>query len=127
MELIMTIDIKINSSEFVQGKNMGVCMIDFEGAAHSDYFNGKVIGTGVDTQRIHPDKTCFISARYMLEGVDAANNPCRIFIENNGSDFNNCKPSIVTNSPLLQDLEDATLKGTITPCDGGVIIHIYRL
>ncbi len=47
-------------------------------------------------------------------------------IENNGSDFNNCKPTIYTNSPLLADWETSDLTAKVIPNDSGVKIEIYK-
>jgi hypothetical protein len=87
----------------------------------------EVIGAGVDTQKIEKDGPAFLSARYMLEGTDADNNPCRLYIENNGSDFDNCTPTIYASSPLLADWETSPLKAKVIPCEGGVMIEIYKL
>ncbi|MCR4673430.1 MAG: DUF3237 family protein [Lachnospiraceae bacterium] len=126
MELLMKIDIVLSTTEVVEGKHQKICMIDFTGKASGPYFTGEVIGTGVDTQFIKNGVTN-LSARYMLEGTDANNEPCRVFIENNGDDFSNCKPQIVTDSKLLADWETSDLRATVTPGDGGVTIHIYKL
>jgi len=126
MELLMEIQIRIKSSQFVEGYTKDICMIEFDGTANGPYFHGKVIGTGVDTQKIEKSKQMLLSARYMLEGTDASQTPCRIFIENNGTDFDSCKPTIYTNSPLLADWETSDLRAKIIPCEGGVTIRIYK-
>ncbi|MBR1572282.1 MAG: DUF3237 domain-containing protein [Lachnospiraceae bacterium] len=127
MEHLMELNIAIREPHVVKGKTMDICMIDFTGTTQGPHFTGKVIGTGVDTQKIRPGQPMFLSARYMLEGDDAVGNPCKIFIENNGDDFDNCKPMIITDSPLLQEWEEAELKATVTPVDRGVTINIYKL
>lgn len=126
MELLMEIDIRIKGSQFVAGHTRDICMIEFDGTARGSYFNGEVIGTGVDTQKIEKTKEMVLSARYMLDGKDADGNDCRMFIENNGSDFNNCKPTIYTNSPLLADWETSDLTAKVIPNDSGVLIQIYK-
>lgn len=126
MELLMEIDIRIKGSQFVAGHTRDICMIEFDGTATGSYFNGEVIGTGVDTQKIEKTKEMVLSARYMLEGKDADGNDCRIFIENNGSDFDNCKPTVYTNSPLLADWETSDLLAKVIPQEGGVKIQIYK-
>ncbi len=126
MELLMEIDIRITGSQFVAGHTRDVCMIEFGGTANGPYFNGEVIGTGVDTQKIEKTKEMLLSARYMLEGKDSAGNDCRIFIENNGSNFDNCKPAVYTNSPLLADWETSDLSAKVIPQEGGVKIQVYR-
>lgn len=127
MELLMKIQIRIKGSQYMEGHTKNVCMIEFDGTASGPYFNGEIIGAGVDTQKIEKDGPAFLSARYMLEGTDADNNPCRLFIENNGSDFDNCTPTIYASSPLLADWETASLKAKVIPCKGGVMIEIYKL
>lgn len=84
------------------------------------------MGTGVDTQRIGQDGKTRLSARYMLEGQDAAGNACRIFIENQGSWEDGFTPRIVTDSPLLKDWETADLGATVEGIPGGVLVRIFR-
>lgn len=126
MELLMEIDIRITGSQFVAGHTRDICMIEFGGTATGPHFNGEVIGTGVDTQKIEKTKEMALSARYMLEGKDSAGNDCRIFIENNGTNFDNCKPAVYTNSPLLADWETSDLTAKVIPQEGGVKIQVYR-
>ena len=126
MELLMEIDIRIKGSQFVAGHTKDICMIEFDGTATGPYFNGEVIGTGVDTQKIEKTKEMALSARYMLDGKDSVGNECRMFIENNGSDFDNCKPTVYTNSPVLSDWETTDLTAKVIPKDGGVTIQVYR-
>lgn len=126
MELLMEIEIRIKGSQFVAGHTKDICMIEFDGTATGPYFNGEVISTGVDTQKIEKTKEMLLSARYMLEGTDAAGNNCRIFIENNGSDFDNCKPTVYTNSPLLAEWETSDLSAKVIPQEGGVKIQVYK-
>lgn len=126
MELLMEIDIRIKGSQFVAGHTKDICMIEFDGTATGPYFNGEVIGTGVDTQKIEKTKEMALSARYMLDGKDSAGNECRMFIENNGSDFDNCKPTVYTNSPVLSDWETSDLTAKVIPKEGGVTIQVYR-
>ena len=126
MELLMEIDIRITGSQFVAGHTRDVCMIEFGGTATGPHFNGEVIGTGVDTQKIEKTKEMALSARYMLEGKDSAGNDCRIFIENNGTNFDDCKPTVYTNSPILADWETSDLSAKVIPQEGGVKIQVYR-
>lgn len=110
----------------VKGKLRDVCMLSFTGKVSGKYFNGKVIGTGVDTQYSFKDKDMFLSARYMLEGKDIDGNECRCFIENNGSFDNGFIPKIVTDSPSLAEFEEAELKAEIVTKENGVIVSIFR-
>ncbi len=124
MNKILEIDVKITGYHAVDGDKNNIVMIEFNGECDCEYFKGKTVGTGVDTQTIN-NQGMALSARYMLEGVDCKGLPCRIFIENNGRDFNNCKPKIVTDSKALAFLQTSDLKATVTPVDGGVIVRIF--
>ena len=121
---LFSVDVRITGSEYVAGESGGVCMISFDGAAEGDYFRGKVIGTGVDTQRV-ADSGAILSARYMLEGTDADGCSCRIFVENNGSFVNGFVPTLVTDSRLLRRIDPASLRSAVTSCDGGVTVEIF--
>ncbi len=109
----------------VNGKPHDVGMRSFTGKVSGKYFNGKVIGTGVDPQYLTKDKKALLSARYMLEGKDIDGNKCRCFIENNGSFDNGFVPKIVTDSPALSEFEEAELKAEITAKENGVIVSIF--
>ena len=115
----------ITDTVCVKGKFHDVCMLYFTGEVKGRYFNGKVLGTGVDTQYSSKDKDMFLSARYMLEGKDIDGNECRCFIENNGSFDNVFIPKIVTDSPSLAEFEGAELKAEITAKENGVIVSIF--
>ena len=123
-ELLMEIRVTCYEPVSVEGKNKKIVMIPFGGEASGEYFNGKVVGTGVDTQKIDPDGKVFLSARYMLEGTDAAGNACRIFVENQGGWDTGFTPAIVTDSPLLADWETADLYATAEGIPEGVMIRI---
>lgn len=109
----------------VKGKLRDVSMLSFTGEAKGRYFNGKVLGTGIDTQYLSKDKHMLLSARYMLEGKDIDGNKCRCFIENNGSFDNGFIPKIVTDSLSLAEFEGAELKAEIVTEENGVIVSIY--
>ena len=74
----------------------------------------------------HSGSKVFLSARYMLEGMDAAGNACRIFVENQGGWDTGFKPSIVTDSPLLAGWETAALTAAVEGIPEGVMIRILR-
>lgn len=125
MELILTVNVRLLDSVCVRSRSCEVNMISFGGTASGAYFNGKIIGTGVDTQKITSGEA-LLSARYMLEGCDCTGAPCRIFIENNGTDLLHCTPQIVTDSKALSHWENAELSASVEPCDGGVTVRIYK-
>ena len=124
-ELLMKIRVTCNEPVSVKGANRTIVMIPFTGEATGDMFNGHVIGTGVDTQKIDRDEKAILSARYMLEGQDAAGNACRVFVENQGSWDTGFTPTIVTDSPLLAGWETAPLYATAEGIPEGVMISIF--
>lgn len=123
-KLILTINVKINGAHELSGKKNKVVMIPFSGEATGEYFTGKTIGEGVDTQII-TENSFSLSARYMLEGTDRSGKACRIFIENNGTSMENCKPRIITDSQELSFLETAKLSATVEGIEGGVRVSIF--
>ncbi len=127
MELILKVHVHVKSSDYVEGHTLNVAMLPFDGTADGPYFEGKVIGSGVDTQKIQKSGGMLLSARYMLEGTDYKNNPCRIFIENSGTDMANCTPMMVTNSPALADWETAKLMAKVSPGPEEVLIEVFRI
>ena len=122
----MEIHVDCGEAVSVRGQETAVVMIPFTGTTEGPYFSGRTVGAGVDTQRIGQDGTARLSARYMLEGQDAAGNACRIFIENQGSGKEGFTPRIVTDSPLLKDWETADLSATVEGAPGGVLVRIFR-
>lgn len=127
MDLVMTVHVVLSKNTyFVKGKEVGKCMLPFTGTADGPYFNGAVLGEGVDTQTIYNDGRVLFSARYMLEGTDMTGNKCRIFIENNGESLEKMTPTIVTDSEALQFLAESELTSVVTPNDVGVEVKIYK-
>lgn len=124
IELIMTINVTTYEAQVLEGKSSRVVMIPFDGEATGEYFTGKILGNGVDTQIAAKDSFS-LSARYMLEGTDRAGKSCRIFIENNGSSLENCRPKIHTDSEELAFLEKAELKAVVECVENGVVVRIY--
>ena len=127
MELILTVNVKVDGAYGVEGSTRDVFMIYFHGTAQGPYFNGEVIGSGVDTQKKGKDGVTRLSARYMLEGVDLDNQNCHVFVENNSNDKGGFTPVIVTDSKALAKWETSELSAEIEPQDGGVIVKIYCL
>ncbi len=125
-ELLLEIRVTCYEPYSVSGANRKIVMIPFGGEASGEYFNGKVIGTGVDTQKIDGEEKVFLSARYMLEGTDAAGNACRIFVENQGGRDTGLTPTVVTDSPLLSGWETADLYSTAEGIPEGVLIRILK-
>ena len=125
MTKLFDVYVDITDTVSVKGKLHDICMLSFTGEARGRYFNGKVIGTGVDTQNISKDGRMILSARYMLEGKDIDGKDCRCFIENNGSFDDGFIPEIVTDSPALSKYEGVTLKAEIETKENGVIVSIF--
>lgn len=124
-ELIMIISVTTYGSQMLEGQNSKVVMIPFSAEATGKYFNGKTIGNGVDTQTTTKDGFS-LSARYMLEGTDSGGKKCRLFIENNGTTLDNCKPKIYTDSRELAFLEEAILTANVECTENGVTVRIYN-
>jgi len=125
-ELLMQIRVKCLESVSVTGKTGKIVMIPFTGDASGPYFTGSVTGTGVDTQKIDPDGTIRLSARYMLEGTDCEGNTCRIFVENQGNRETGFTPSIITDSPALARWETDALHAEVDGIPEGVMVRIFR-
>lgn len=123
-ELIVTINVTTYDSQMLDGRNSRVVMIPFSCEAEGNYFNGKSVADGVDTQ-ITSANGFSLSARYMLEGTDRSGNPCRLFIENNGTSLDNCIPKIYTDSYELAFLEKAKLTADVECVENGVVVKIY--
>ena len=96
-KLIMTINVTTYEAQVLDGQASRVVMIPFSAIASGEYFAGKTVAKGVDTQ-ITTKNGFYLSARYMLEGTDFSGKKCRLFIENNGTSLENCKPEIHTDS-----------------------------
>lgn len=126
MELILSIQVLCTDAWAVEGKAQKVVMVPFTGSASGKYFNGKIIGSGCDTQKYPKNGEGTLSARYMLEGKDFTGADCRIFIENSNHDSDGWHPVIVTDSKALTDWEDIPLKADVTGAPGGVLVEIYK-
>ena len=125
-ELLLEIQVNILDSLRVSGEARDIVMIPFTGTASGPWFTGKIIGPGVDTQKIGKDGKAVLSARYMLEGTDKSGQTCRIFIENQGSFDTGFQPMIVTDSALLSPWERLKLSATVEGAPGGVLVRIFR-
>ena len=62
-----------------------------------------------------------------IQGVflDRSGRKCRLFIENNGTGLENCRPKICTDSEELSFLENAELKARVECVENGVIVRIF--
>lgn len=123
-ELIMTINVTTYEAMTLTGQNSKIVMIPFSADATGKYFSGKTVANGIDTQITTKDGFS-LSARYMLEGTDCSGKRCRLFIENNGTSLENCKPKIYTDSEVLAFLENAELAAKVECIENGVIVSIF--
>ncbi|MCW3790136.1 DUF3237 domain-containing protein [Paenibacillus sp. LS1] len=135
LEELFTVHVNIEKSLDLQNsEGDSVVMIPFTGSATGKYFEGIVLGGGVDTQIIGKNGDPHtLSARYMLQGTDNTGHSCKIYIENNGNIDKALKtalfrtsPKMITNSEALSFLNSVTLIGEGHPTESGVDIKIYR-
>lgn len=122
--IILTVNVTTYPAQGVEGSLAGVVMIPFSAEAVGDYFTGRTIFNGTDTQ-ISKDGKFSLSARYLLEGTDCAGARCRLFIENVGASLDRCTPTIITDSRELAFLETAKLSSTVECVENGVIVRIF--
>lgn len=115
--------------ELKSGKGQ-INMILFSGFVDAPIFKGKILSGACDTQKYLKGERGELSARYMLDGLDAEGTQTRLFIENNAyqTDDGSWKttPRIFTDNEKLDWLENVKLSGQIEGTDNGVIIHFYE-
>lgn len=126
MRLLLTIHVTLTGSFDVDNGTEAVVMLPFTGKAEGEFFTGKTVGSGVDTQRLENGRLKRLSARYMLEGKDYTGAECRIFIENNGPSLDACVPILVTDSKALAYWQKAALVSEVTPTEKGVDVRIFE-
>ena len=127
---VLRVYVNVTGFYEVVSEEATVRMLLFDGTCDGDYFKGRILPGGVDTQKIGSDGLGTLSARYMIEGTDCKNQPCHLFIENNaelGGEQNFTTPKIVTDSKALKWLEQAMLRGRIETIDGQLTIIIEAL
>ncbi len=129
---VLEINVLLDEVIDVKGNSGCATMILFHGSSDCSNFKGKILPGGVDTQKEAAGDSRFLSARYILEGIDCEGKACRIFIENNGEvkqlsggGVIKTKPVIYTDSEALKWMETADLSGTVTGAPGGVTISFY--
>ncbi len=131
MEKVLEFKIKLDEIYEVKGGAGTATMLLFHGDCDCANFRGKVLPGGVDTQVQYQHENKSLSARYILEGKDASDCSCRIFVENQAVLQEDCallvtKPRILTDSTTLKWLENADLSGTVEEEQGYIIIKIYN-
>lgn len=114
---ILRIKVYLTGNIVTKGHADTAVMLPFTGECDSPLFKGKILPGGVDTQRIQPDGSGTLSARYTLEGVDEEGKPCHLFIDNaaklGAQGIDTTYPTIRTDSECLRWLETADLTGRI--------------
>ncbi len=123
MEVIRVYVNLTGGCEVVSG-NRSVRMLSFDGTCDGPFFQGTILPGGVDTQKGEGDGRGTLSARYMIEGTDCEGNSCKLFIENNAEFDSYTVPAIITDSPALQWLETAKLRGRLEFPEGKLNIVI---
>ena len=121
---ILRIYVNVTECHEVVSGERTVRMLPFEGTCDGPFFRGTILSGGVDTQKGYADGTGTLSARYMIAGTDCEGNSCKLFIENNAEFNSYTVPSIITDSPALKWMEDATLRGRLEFPDGKLNIVI---
>lgn len=122
--LVLKLNIHVTGKQEVHSPSGTARMILFDGDCEGPYFRGVIEPGGVDTQIIAPDGRGTLSARYSLQGMDREGRPARMFIENNAVLGRETHPRIWTDSPCLQWLETAALRGQIVSGGGKLTILI---
>lgn len=129
MKELFTIFIAIGATWHVENPTQGgVTMINFEGHCKTEYFEGKVLQGGVDTQRhFRPDST-LLSARYMMEGVDGMGKPCKVYIDNQAilpNPTNRTTPKFITDSEYLSSFQKDSIWGRLDFRQDGLYIQVF--
>ncbi len=129
MKKLFDINVVCTSFECVKSTKGQINMIGFTGDCHCDFFDGKIISGGVDTQKFISGEPGTLSARYILDGTDKTGKSTRIFIENNGVCDKDGKvtthPVIYTDNPDLAYLSEMYITGTVEGRDDKVTISFF--
>ncbi len=127
MKPVLIIHVVLDDTYEVKGKNGSACMLLFHGTAEGELFRGRILPGAVDTQKKAAGGEKTLSARYILEGIDAEGRECRIFVENHAVKGDpETRPLIYTDSEALKWLETAELYGVLSAAEYGVDISFYE-
>ena len=136
---VMSIYVKENANKVytVNGSTCDVTMQYFSAEIDGDYFTGTTAGNSTggegsvvikDYKEDYNNGEKQYCARYIVEGTDNTGAHCKMFIEDNGLEYENgsilTKPIIITNSQSLSWLGSADLSGRVSEYDGGKVIDI---
>ncbi len=128
-EGILSIHVKVDECFDVCGNDVTVNLVNFHGTAESEFFTGRILAGGVDTQIYKKEEPGRLSARYMLEGTDSTGESCRIFIENNGVNEDGIivtNPRIITDSKVLSWMMSSEMEGRVLSGEDGLVIKLYQ-
>ncbi len=128
MTELLTLFIVIGSTFKVANDSVTVNMVNFSGHAKSEYFEGRILPGGVDTQTYRPGAPATLSARYMVEGVDSVGKKCRVYVSNEvrpTSPKGYTEPTIVTDSPYLTAKARKGLLGKIEMRGEQLVIRVF--
>ncbi len=128
MKKLMTMHIDCKETHEVKCEDAVYRQILFGGYAEGEYFDGKILQGGVDTQEEFLNGTGTLSARYMLEGTDMDGQKCMVYVENQGTIGGDVtKPVLHTDSKALNFVHHAKLTGRIKNVNGELQIDIFIL
>lgn len=125
MDKLFSVRVRVTDAFTVESPRGKICQLSFTGDCSCDFFRGRILPGGVDTQFFLPGEPGLLSARYMLEGTDCAGEPARIFIENTAVSGGPTRPRIWTDSRALAWLEEETYRGTVRP-DGEELLICFE-
>jgi hypothetical protein len=130
----VTVDIDPAQVSQLKGPAGEVIMIPFGGTVEGELFHGRVLPGGVDTQTVDQNGVRHMSARYMLEGVDNAGEPCHIYIDNNGwfvgqmaMPFKTVPTFFTDSTALAPYLHCNKFRTEGHPRPGGVTIKVFEI
>ncbi len=133
MEKLFDINVRITGFNQVKTDSTTVNFITFDGDCKAQFFTGKILEGGVDTQKFEKGKPGTLSARYIIKGKDSKGWDTSLFIENNG--FVNEEGSIETSPFILCDNDELAplfskkltgrIKNVDCPEKNRIIIEIY--
>lgn len=128
MKEVFDIVVTVQEVQEVITAKATVKMLVFTAVCEGTGFVGRTLPGAVDRQIIQADGTGVLSARYLMEGVDAGGQPCKVYIDNTGTIDKDgeivTSPLIYTDSNELQHLQDSKLYGKVTFEEGTLHVHI---
>lgn len=127
------VEIDENDISYLKGPAGEVVVIPFTGTVRGELFNGRVLSGGVDIQKVNQNGVRHMSARYMLEGVDAEGESCHIYVDNNGCfesqslPFRTIPTFITDSKKLAPYLHTNNFRGEGHLIDGNTVIKMFEI